>query len=186
MQFNNQLLLTLLVPTVLASQATTVEEPPAPSLLSMFVHPWSTELLLGDLRTAQMPDSALELRFWEGFGLGGVRSLVLRRGATGRWTVLRPIIDGLHATRLDTVEISPSSLNYPERLWPMLVHMGIDSLPTRVPRKWMMLDGHTYVLEVRRGTRYRASEIEHLEKPEVRADAVVRRIADVLRRYFNP
>jgi len=181
-----QMLLPLLVPAVLASQAMTVEEPPAPSLLSMFVRPWATELSLGDLRATAMRDSALEVRFWEGFGLGGVRSVVLRRGPTGRWTVLRPIIDDLHAARIDTIEVSPSSVNYPGSLWPMLVHMGIDSLPTRVSRKWRMLDGHTYVLEVRRGTRYRASEIEHLDKPEAHADVVVRRIADVLRRYFNP
>ena len=49
----------------------------------------------------------------------------------------------------------------------------------------MMLDGHTYVLEVRRGQVYRASEIEDLEKPEVPADATIRRIAMMLRRYLE-
>ena len=63
--------------------------------------------------------------------------------------------------------------------------MGLFTLPTKVPRTWMMLDGHTYVLEVRRGQVYRASEIEDLEKPEVPADATIRRIAMMLRRYLE-
>jgi len=185
-RFLNTLVVHILVPTVLASQATIVDEPPAPSLLSMFVRPWATDLSLGDLRTIAMADSAVELRFWEGFGLGGVRALVLRRSPSGEWSVLRPIIDGLHATKLDTLQIARNSIHHPQIIWPTLVNVGMLRLPTRVVRKWMMLDGHTYVLEVRRGQTYRASEIEHLDKPEVSADTDIRRIAEFLRRYFNP
>ena len=151
----------------------------------MFVRPWAAELGLADLRTRALPDSALEVRFWEGFGLGGVRALVLQRNVAGDWIVLRPVIDGLHATRIDTIKLSSGSIHHPRWIWPTLVNAGILTLPTKVPRTWMMLDGHSYVLEVRHGQTYRASEIEHVEKPEVPADSVIRRIAESLRRYFS-
>ena len=60
--------------------------------------------------------------------------------------------------------------------WKRAVGAGLLKLPPRVERKWMMLDGFTYVIEVRQGDRYRAMEIEHLKHPEVAADSIVRKV----------
>jgi hypothetical protein len=78
-----------------------------------------------------------------------------------------------------------SSIYHPEQVWPTLVATGLLTLPTHVSRTWMMLDGLTYVAEVRLGRHYRASAIEHLEKPEVTADATIRKLARILSYYFK-
>jgi hypothetical protein len=170
---------------VVAAQATILDQPASPSLLD-FVHQWELKLTIGDLRTLAMADSARELRFWEGFGLGGTRGLLLRRTGTGEWSALRFVIQG-NVMRTDTLSLpKTTSIYHPELVWANLVATGMLTLPTNVPRKWMMLDGHTYVLEVREGQFYRASIIEDLEKPEVPADATIRRLARLLSPYFQP
>jgi hypothetical protein len=65
-------------------------------------------------------------------------------------------------------------------LWSALVRAGIDSLPRAVPRATMMLDGHGYVVELRRGNSYTASEIRNERVPSVRADSVVQRLAELI------
>jgi hypothetical protein len=169
---------------VVAAQATILEQPASPSLLD-FVHQWELKLAIGDLRTLAMADSARELRFWEGFGLGGTRGLLLRRTGTGEWSALRFVIQG-NVMRTDTLSLpKTTSIYHPELVWAKLVATGMLTLPTNVPRKWMMLDGHTYAVEVRVGEFYRASVIESLEKPEVPADATIRRLARLLSPYFQ-
>jgi hypothetical protein len=83
--------------------------------------------------------------------------------------------------RADTVGLYPlPSADY-EAYWQELKQNGLAQLPPEVHRGWMMLDGHTYVVEVRRGNDYRASVIEHT-KPESRADTLVQRLAALIRR----
>ena len=72
-----------------------------------------------------------------------------------------------------------------ERAWDAAVHEGLLTLPAEVPRKWLMLDGFSYVIEVRRGAEYRASSIEQVDKPEVPADAQVKRVYDALTRLIR-
>jgi hypothetical protein len=73
-----------------------------------------------------------------------------------------------------------------QRAWDAAVQEGLLTLPPDVARKWLMMDGFTYVIEVRRGAEYRASSIEQLEKPEVPADAQVKNVYDALIRLVRP
>jgi hypothetical protein len=68
------------------------------------------------------------------------------------------------------------------RAWDSAVQEGLLTLPPEVPRTWLMMDGFSYVIEVRRGAEYRASSIEHVDKPEVPADAQVKRVYEALTR----
>jgi hypothetical protein len=72
--------------------------------------------------------------------------------------------------------------------WEAAVKAGVLALPSQIKRTWMMLDGFGYVVELRRGSDYRASVIEHVEKPEVDADrqvqAVYRAVAPLLNAAF--
>jgi len=82
---------------------------------------------------------------------------------------------------VDTVALRElPSADY-EAFWQELKREGILALPPRVPRTWMMVDGLTYVFEVRRGDDYRGSEIEHT-KPEGRPDSLAQRLAALFER----
>lgn len=69
--------------------------------------------------------------------------------------------------------------------WDRAVNAGVLELPPQIQRTWMMADGFTYVVELRRGSTYRASVIEHVNPPEVEADrqvqAVYRAVTSLLR-----
>jgi hypothetical protein len=70
----------------------------------------------------------------------------------------------------DTLDLRPfQPPARPDEAWDALVEAGLLRLPPSVPRSWIMMDGHTYVLEVRRGAEYRASRIEHTSPPETAA-----------------
>ncbi|HEY6825762.1 MAG TPA: hypothetical protein VI259_02825 [Gemmatimonadaceae bacterium] len=56
-----------------------------------------------------------------------------------------------------------------EEAWKRAVAAGALQLPTRPKNALPMLDGLTYVIEVRRGDEYRASQIEDLAKSEEEA-----------------
>ena len=81
----------------------------------------------------------------------------------------------------DPVALYPLGAGDYEAFWQGLKAQGILELPPSVPRTWLMLDGHTYVVEVRRGGDYRASVIEHT-RPEVRADTLVQHLAQMVDR----
>lgn len=82
----------------------------------------------------------------------------------------------------DTLEIRSiqTRANF-EAVWEEAMTAGILELPPEVPRDWVMMDGCTYVLEVRRGNEYRASRIEETE-PETDADYQIQAIAELLLR----
>jgi hypothetical protein len=71
-----------------------------------------------------------------------------------------------------------------EAAWKDALSAGVAQLPGRVKRSWTMDDGITYVIELRRGDEYRAAEIEHLERPEVEADAQVKQVYAAVRRLL--
>jgi len=75
------------------------------------------------------------------------------------------------------------------RLWEDVVGAGVLTLPPKVEREWVMNDGHSYVVEVREGSTYRASSIEHTV-PEGEADrqvqAVARRLDEMLHASIYP
>ncbi len=70
-------------------------------------------------------------------------------------------------------------------VWTDLVRAGVTELPTRVPRSWIMLDGHSYVVELRNGNSYRASVIEHTSPPATSADSVVQAVAAIFNRLCD-
>ncbi len=85
------------------------------------------------------------------------------------------------AVPVDTVIVVPLALEATApSLWSDLVAAGVLSLPPQVDRDYLMIDGHTYVLEVRVGDTYRASSIEAVE-PEVEADRQIQHVARLLR-----
>lgn len=63
-----------------------------------------------------------------------------------------------------------------EAAWRQAVTDGLLVLPPRVPRQWIMMDGFTYVIEVRHGEEYRASVIEYAKPPETAADRQVQAV----------
>lgn len=70
----------------------------------------------------------------------------------------------------DTLDVDELPVTGLEEVWASAVAAGARQLPPRVPRRWTMLDGFTYVVELREGDSYRASVIEDVSPPEVDAD----------------
>jgi hypothetical protein len=92
--------------------------------------------------------------------------------------------DGAQIFDADTLAITKlkADARAIQRAWNAAVQEGLLALPPEVPREGIMMDGFAYVIEVRRGDEYRASSIEQMDKPEVPADAQVKRVYEVLRR----
>jgi len=188
---------------------------------------WSRESALGALTERRMAAEDIEVRLWQGYGLGGTWGFVLRR-EQGRWSAVRvdivtctyrvpiPVGDTLTPPSLaryqrlaiarcdehdpgegepppgtygwsvisaDTVGIVPLRFtSAASELWSDLVRAGITELPTRVPRSWIMVDGCTYVVELRRAHEYRASVIEYTSPPATGADSLVQSVAAIFDR----
>jgi hypothetical protein len=81
----------------------------------------------------------------------------------------------------DTLSLAPLTDTGLEAAWVKAVASGVRELPPRVPRQWVMLDGFTYVIELREGNSYRASVIEAVGKPEGDADRAVKAVYDAVR-----
>jgi hypothetical protein len=92
----------------------------------------------------------------------------------------RPPRDTLNAAAvfsIDTLEVhSLTKRDDIGSAWNGAVKAGVLELPPRIKRTWILFDGFTYVVELRRGNSYRASVIEHVEKPEVDADRQVQEV----------
>jgi len=63
-----------------------------------------------------------------------------------------------------------------EKAWAVAVRAGALDLPGRIERAEAVSSDFTYVVEVRRGGEYRASAIEHVERPSTEADRQVRAV----------
>jgi hypothetical protein len=85
---------------------------------------------------------------------------------------------GVRIITADTLAVD--QLSIPESVidstWKEAIRAGVLQLPGHVTHAGATSNDFTYVVELRRGTEYRASEIEHLERPETDAD---RQIKDV-------
>jgi hypothetical protein len=77
------------------------------------------------------------------------------------------------------LEVSDADI---ETAWKDAQNAGVLALPGRVKRNGSRDDGLTFVIELRRGDEYRASEIEDVERPEVEADAQVKRVYAAVQR----
>jgi hypothetical protein len=86
--------------------------------------------------------------------------------------------------RVDTLALEPADARNAGTIWDQVLSAGVLELPPRIPRKWIMLDGCTIVIEVRRGDSYLASRIEAIKPPEVDADRVAGEVhRTVMREY---
>lgn len=63
-----------------------------------------------------------------------------------------------------------------EAAWNDAERAGVLQLPGRVKRNSTRDEGLTYFVELRRGDEYRAAEMEDLERPEVKADSMVKQV----------
>ena len=68
----------------------------------------------------------------------------------------------------------------PSDTWSQLLQAGVLTVPPEPHAKWIMLDGFTYVLEVRVGDTYRASVLPQLESSVTEPDSIVQQIARIL------
>jgi len=71
-----------------------------------------------------------------------------------------------------------------ETAWKDALEAGVLHLPGRVKRDSTVDNGSTYVIELRRGNEYRASEIEDLERPQVDADTQAKQVYAAVRRLL--
>jgi hypothetical protein len=135
--------------------------------------------LHGDLRSCSdvIPSSTWDTLTAEGIERikSSLRANCARQGLQGSGHFVTA-----HALTLDTL---PSGSDLTE-LWERLERGGLTSLPASIPRKWVMMDGHTFVIEVRVATAYRASVIECFERDQTRADRRVQALARQLRERF--
>ena len=183
MQIRLATIVLVLAPHLAAAQAASVEEPPPSGLVDEFTRSLGIHRAIGDLKTMSLADSALEFRFWSiGWGMSGLR---LQRTASGEWLAQRIVVNGPNSARIDSLPLAiAGDAQRMDSMWDELVREGVLSLPTHVPRTWLMMDGHSYIYELRRGQSYRAVRIEHVDKPEVPADDAIKRIARILQAQF--
>lgn len=90
----------------------------------------------------------------------------------------RPRLDASRTIIADTLAIVPVSVDAAsiENAWKKAVDAGLLSLPGSPASKRMMLDGFTYVIELRIGRTYRAMEFQHIQPPENETDAQIQRV----------
>lgn len=98
-----------------------------------------------------------------------------------------PPIEGgflvISSDTLDVIAVRPRGKL--DHIWQELTDAGIMTLPPFVKRSWRMVDGHTYVTQLRIGQDYRASRIEDIEPPEAQADRSVQEINRILAREIG-
>jgi hypothetical protein len=95
---------------------------------------------------------------------------------------------GAQIVTADTLVVEPLSLpdTLIESAWAGAVRAGVFQLPARVERKRVMDDVIMFVVELRRGNEYRASQLEDLERPETEADQRMRDVYAAVRRVLPP
>ena len=86
---------------------------------------------------------------------------------------------------VDTLALEPADARNAGPIWDQVLGAGALELPPRIPRNWVMIDGFTIVIEVRRGDAYRASRIEVIRPPEVDADRVAREVHRIVMREYG-
>jgi hypothetical protein len=100
---------------------------------------------------------------------------------------LRNVGPGAHIITTDSLVVDSLSVPEPtiEEAWTAAVRAGVFQLPGRVERGQPMDDVFMYVVELRSGNEYRASAIEHVERPETQADQQVKDVYAAVNRLLN-
>lgn len=103
-------------------------------------------------------------------------------------TPLTDVGAGMRIITADTLAVD--SLSVPDSVvanaWTAAVGAGVLRLPPQVQRSAVPSSDFTYVVEVRRGNEYRASQIEHVEQPESQADRQVHDVYAAVNRVLPP
>lgn len=73
-----------------------------------------------------------------------------------------------------------------DHAWTAAVRAGVLQLPGNVKHAAATSSDFTYVVELRRGDEYRASQIEHLERPETEADRQVKEVYAAVNSLLPP
>ena len=84
---------------------------------------------------------------------------------------------------VDTLDVRDSLI---ANAWSAVVDAGVLTLPARVTRDSVPSDEFTYVVELRRGSEYRASQIEHMAPPATDSDRRVQAIYAAVERLLPP
>lgn len=84
---------------------------------------------------------------------------------------------------VDVLAVADSVIN---DAWTAAVRAGVLQLPARVQHTATTSSDFTYVVELRRGAEYRASQIEHMERPETEADQQVKEVYAAVNRVLPP
>jgi len=103
-------------------------------------------------------------------------------------TPLSDVGAGVRIITTDTLAVAqldvPDSLI--ERAWTSAVRAGVAQLPASVKRAGATSSDFTYVIELRRGGEYRASQIEHMDRPETEADRQVEAVYAAINGVLPP
>jgi hypothetical protein len=103
-------------------------------------------------------------------------------------TALGNVGAGVRIITADTLAVD--QLSVPESVidnaWKDAIRVGVLQLPGHVTHTGPTSSDFTYVVELRRGTEYRASEIEHLERPESDADRQIRDVYTAVNAVLPP
>jgi hypothetical protein len=119
------------------------------------------------------------------------RLTIERYGADARRHCGTPVVDIGAGSQIITADsLLVERLSVPDSIiegaWTGAVGAGVFELPARVERKRAMDDAFMYVVELRRGSEYRASVIEHLQPAESHADQQIKDIYAIVNRVLPP
>ena len=138
------------------------------------------------LRAGPVPDGAVEVRIWIGFGLTPLEGYRLRRDGE-RWSAQHVKDSGDHASRVDVHSVSPKS-GWPI-VWRQLTDVGILTLTdsSALPRQEVvMLDGISYVVEINHGNAYRTYEYGNPQVQRWPEAKKIEKIVQTLQRELPP
>ena len=102
-----------------------------------------------------------------------------------------PLLDvgaGMRIITADTLAVDTLAVTEPaiDSAWTAAVRAGVLRLPGSVERNGTVSSEFTYVVEVRRGGEYRASQIAHVEQPETEADRQIEEVYAAVSRLLPP
>lgn len=103
-------------------------------------------------------------------------------------TPLGDVSAGMRIITADTLAVDALGVadSVIDGAWTAAVRAGVLGLPGKVTHTASTSSDFTYVVELRRGSEYRASEIEHLERPETEADRQVKEVYAAVNRILPP
>ncbi|HTJ23501.1 MAG TPA: hypothetical protein VL383_13950 [Gemmatimonadaceae bacterium] len=103
-------------------------------------------------------------------------------------TPLGDVAAGMRIITADTLAVD--ALGVPDSVidgaWAAAVHAGVLQLPGHIKHAGTQSSDFTYVVELRRGDEYRASELEHLEQPEMEVDRQIKEVYAAVSRVLPP